>query len=394
MLRQFGVLSSVLAAASATMEVPTRDIAASSQLGARILSHARKLGDNDNFSWVAGYSLKFEKCATSDEYYGGYFGGEEGGGNGRQNYNGMYKQRLIHFKLCPTESCSSGCSNGADYVIDMNVYVEAYIQSKLEAQEYNCEMVQENCNCENANDEERCEYQCYLDAGLDYCGDRNGDQNDQEFDLEEAVQCSRLEVDEDALAYYYYKQNGNNGQQYYYQNGGQGNGEMELFVGPYCSANGKQIYLGVFWDETCSLPASDGTYEQFNYGHSLPYTSESLVEGGCLSCQEPQDANNDDQQDEDEVLEVCERLYEDSGKCEDGLADGVTYYPNSYACEFISSLHAPGKMSTGKSSVPAANVFAGLFLVTTTIFGAVAYYFYIKAKRNNVSLSDQGGAMA
>merc|ERR1712032_260683 len=128
-------------------------------------------------------------------------------------------------------------------------------------------------------------------------------------------------------------QNGNNGQ--YYNQNGQNNGEMELFVGPYCSANGKQIYLGVFWDETCSLPAPDGTYEQFNYGQALPYASESLIEDGCLSCQERQDANNDDQEDEDEVLEVCELLYEDSGKCEQGLADGVTYYPNTYACEFL-----------------------------------------------------------
>ena len=56
----------------------------------------------------------------------------------------MYQQRLVHFKLCPTGNCDS-CSNGADYVIDMNAFVEAYIESKLDAQEYNCEMVRENC---------------------------------------------------------------------------------------------------------------------------------------------------------------------------------------------------------------------------------------------------------
>lgn len=71
----------------------------------------------------------------------------------------MYKQRLIHFKLCPTGSCDSKCTYGADYVVDMGVFVEAYIESKLDAQEYNCEMVRENCYCDNANDDEACEYQ-------------------------------------------------------------------------------------------------------------------------------------------------------------------------------------------------------------------------------------------
>ena len=89
---------------------------------------------------------------------GGYFGGEEGG-NDRQNFNGMYKQRLVHFKLCPTGYCGSSCANGADYVVDMGLFVQTYLQSKMEAQEYDCEMVRENCNCENANDDEACEQQ-------------------------------------------------------------------------------------------------------------------------------------------------------------------------------------------------------------------------------------------
>lgn len=172
---------------------------------------------------------------------------------------------------------------------------------------------------------------------------------------------------------------------------------MGLFVGPYCSANGKSIFLGVFNDETCSFQADDCLYEKFSYGQSLPYSSESLISSECISCKEPQDANdqnNGDQQDEDEVLEICERLYEDAGKCESGLADGVTYYPTTYGCDFISSLHAPGKMnSANKSSVSAAKVFAGLFAVTTAIFGAVAFYFHKKQERGNVKLSGQDGCV-
>lgn len=395
MYRTIALVSTLTAAAAAgkPVQVPTNDIPADSKLAARILDGARRL-DGDNFSWVAGYSLKFQKCATSDDYYGGYFGGDDNGGNDRQNYNGMYKQRLVHFKLCPTGACDS-CSNGADYVIDMNEFVEAYIESKLDAQEYNCEMVRENCY----NDDE---YTCYMNAGLDYCGDNdnnNGNNQAVEFQLEDAVECKELDVDDEALQYYYYQEQQNGGNQQQYYNGNNQNQEMKLFVGPYCSSNGKNIHLGVFMDETCSYAAPSGTYEKFAYGQTLPYSEESLIDDECVSCKEPQDQddnNNGDQEDEDEVLEICERLYEESGKCESGLADGTTYYPNTYGCEFISSLKAPGKMAGGsKSSIPASKVFAGLFAATTLAFAGVAYYLYQKARRQNVHLSSSdGGALA
>lgn len=247
---------------------------------------------------------------------------------------------------------------------------------------------------------------CYQNAGLDYCGENeqnNGNgENGRQFELQEAAECSDLDVDDEALEYYWYQQQGGNQQQYY--NNGQQNGgqqEMRLFVGPYCTANGKSIHLGTFMDESCSYPAPSGTYEQFNYGNSLPYskeTGESLIDDECVSCKEPKDEdenNNGDQEDEDEVLEICERLYEDAGKCESGLADGVTYYPNTYACDFIKTLHAPGKMRIGER-IAASKVFAGLFAATTCIFAGVSYYLYQKAKRSNVDLSSQsdGGALA
>lgn len=404
-IRSIALFSALTAVTGKSVELPMGDIPATSRLGSRILSQARQLDGEDNMSWVAGYSIKFEKCATSDEYYGGYFGGEEGG-NDRQNFNGMYKQRLVHFKLCPTGYCGSSCANGADYVVDMGLFVQTYLQSKMEAQEYDCEMVRENCNCENANDDEACEQQCYANAGLDYCEDNrnennNNGQQQMEFNLEDAAECRKLEIEEEALqAYYYQNYQGNNGQQaqgynYYGQQGGQG--EMGLFVGPYCTANGKKIHLGVFQDETCSYMAEDGIYEKFSYGQALPYSSESLISDECISCKEPQDANeqnNGDQQDEDNVLEICERLYEDAGKCETGLGSNVKYYPVTYGCDFISSLHAPGKMNSANSGVSAAKVFAGLFAVTTAIFGAVAYYFHMKQERTNVQLSGQDGALA
>lgn len=58
---------------------------------------------------------------------------------------------LVHFKLCPSSSCSSSCAKGADYVVDMNEFVNAYVESKLSVQEYNCE--RKSCGIFHSNAE-------------------------------------------------------------------------------------------------------------------------------------------------------------------------------------------------------------------------------------------------
>ena len=238
-------------------------------------------------------------------------------------------------------------------------------------------------------------YRCYYNAGLDYCVENENNNNQAvQFELQDAVECKELDVDDEALQYYYYQQGANAQQQYYQGNQAQ---EMKLYIGPYCSSNGKSIYLGTFMDETCSWPAPSGTYEKFSYGVALPYSTENLIDSEFVSCKEPQDANdnnNGDQEDEDEVLEICERLYEDSAKCEEGLADGVTYYPNTYGWAFLKSLKAPGKMNSSKSSVSAAKVFAGLFAATTVVCAGVAFYLYQKNARSNVKLNENDGTLA
>lgn len=318
----------------------------------------------------------------------------------------MYQQRLVHFKLCPSSSCSS-CEGGADYVIDMNEYVNAYIESKMDAQEYNCERVRENCYCEDANDDEACEASCYYQAGLDYCGEQNqnNENGQQQFNLQDAVECRRLEIDDEALQYYMYQNGGANqmnNMQYYQQGGQQNQQRMELFVGPYCSSNGKSIHLGVFMDETCSYDAPKGIYSKIT-GQSLPYSSESLIDSTCVSCKEPQDYdenNQGDQQDEDEVLEVCERLYQQSGKCEANLAavnQQYGVYPNTYGCEFIKGLKVSGKSRISFNQVQNAvtpKALAGVFAATTVIFGATAFYLGKKLQRSNVNLVSENGAIA
>ena len=157
------VVGSATASASVAIDSSSESIPSDSIVGQRLLSKARRLENNNNNqgsmeTWGSGYSLKFEKCATTSEYYGGYFGGSNGGeqqngNNGnRANYNGLYEQRLVHFKLCPASTCGKGCSGGGDYVIDMNEYVRTYIEYQQELVQAKCEAAREACDCDGADD--------------------------------------------------------------------------------------------------------------------------------------------------------------------------------------------------------------------------------------------------
>lgn len=225
---------------------------------------------------------------------------------------------------------------------------------------------------------------CYQEAGLDYCMENENNNGQEEFQLEDAAECRELDVDEEQVQYWLYNTAGY--EQQYYNGEAQ---EAKLTVGPVCSDNGKSVHLAVFQDEWCQTPAPSGAYENFYYGQSLPYSQESLIASDCISCKEPQDANdqnNGDQQDEDEVLEICERIYEDAGKCESDMESYPygPYYKNEYGCNIIKSLHAPG--SSGSSGT-AGKVFAVIFALSTVAIGGAAYYFYTKSKRQNVALA-------
>jgi len=417
------------------VDVSNTEIKADSKVGNRLLSKARRLDNNNGdevMTWVSGYSLKFHSCVASQDYYGGYFAnnnqdnanqyndyadGYNYNGNNqnyqgdyyqneqRYDYQGMYEQRLVHFQLCPTNSCRR-CKNGADYVVDMNEFVDAAVEARLTAEEYNCERVRENCYCDNAYSEEQCLYQCYKNSGFDYCVEAEQQkQQDNGFDLQEVLECSQMDFDEEALETYNYQKNyqranKNQGQYYgedWYNQQNQQNDEF--YVGPYCSANGKKILLGVFTEETCTFPAESGLYEALNYGASLPYSKKSLVDYSCISCKEPKDVdyqNYYDAQDEDDVTDVCARLYEEAGKCEENLGGGSGYFPyrNNLGCNFIKTLKTPSVFSSiAPSSVP-AKVFAGIFAATTVALGAFAALTYKRSRRQNVSLASESNMIA
>ena len=165
--------------------IPDFDIPAESKIGKRLLSKARRLENNnqqnqEEAQWLAGYSLKYESCSSLIQVR------EEGGG---EEEGILYTQNLVKFILCPgnkSGSCTD-CGKGiAQYVVNMMEFVDAYTEMKMEQQEQACEMIREYCYCDNANDEEVCENQCYVDAGMDVCIEYEGG---DEFEIQRYLEC-------------------------------------------------------------------------------------------------------------------------------------------------------------------------------------------------------------
>lgn len=158
-------LASLATAASA--------LKADSQEGRHLLSVARALEDGQANSWIVNYSIKFESCHTVNQYNFGE--GRQGGGGGQDQQNGGTAQmNLVKFKLCPSNKCGYGCKGG-EYIAPMNEFVDAYTEWKMNDQEYKCEQIRENCDCQYYNgDEETCQYNCYVAKGMaNVCVDQN-----------------------------------------------------------------------------------------------------------------------------------------------------------------------------------------------------------------------------
>lgn len=246
----------------------------------------------------------------------------------------------------------------------MREFVESYLESKMTQKEYNCEKVQNNCDCENYNDDDVCLTQCYADAGLDYCEEEENDDG-YEFDVDEYLECEQV---------------GDNDDDY----------NTKLYVGAYCSSNGASIYLGTFSDRQCSKKTSSSSYQTLT-GYELPYTSTSLVGHDCVSCKEPSEYDDDynaDQYDNDAVTEFCEDLYDRSAKCEKNLKDVDT--KTTSGCNYIHKI-LPRLENIAKNKRSPGTVWAGVFFLTTCIAGTYAFLLFRRLKRNKaIDLSAQG----
>mmetsp|Transcript_27783 Transcript_27783/g.59402 ORF Transcript_27783/g.59402 Transcript_27783/m.59402 type:complete len:406 (-) Transcript_27783:193-1410(-) len=371
------------------------NVKADSELGLSLLSKARKLEEDDDevdFTWVANFSIKFQGCHHISQW------NDEA--DGEEDVR-IETKRLIRFRLCPVNECSpdkaGGCdSDYGDYVIDMNTFLETYYEALENYNEYKCEYTaQVLCDCEDGDDkgddfdEELCEYDCYVEHGMeDTCADRNPYEDDEqeqeeEFDLADYVECQQAKFennDEDERRRLEEEE------------------EIEYFIGPYCAEQGGAIFLGLFTDDTCTSFADDeggaSTYSTMA-GQSLPYSEDSLISMDCISCKEPEDFNNDgnDGDDEDEVIEMCEQIYEGAGKCEQGLeSTGYLSSANNNACNYIAGIKVVRKdgiiTQVGSKANKTASIFIGIFVVAFVLLAAYVYYLKTKLDRASINLSD------
>jgi hypothetical protein len=151
--------------------------------------------------------------------------------------------------------------------------------------------------------------------------------------------------------------------QYENQNQAEGEEAVVYYIGPAC-VSGSDIGLALFTDQYCSTPAEGVSFEDLS-GMELPFGSGGLVSSSCLSCTESNDNG------ETAVAEMCERLYEDAGKCETNM-ESVSYYGKQEgSCEYIASI-MPAQKSSGGGKVFGWVVF---ILVVVGAFSAYAMWW-------------------
>ena len=354
------------------------DIASDSAVGKNLLSKSRQLNGQyeEDLSWMTKYSIKFASCHTITAF------GGEGQDQDEQGSSPFSAQHVVKYHLCPTNnsgSCGS-CNSGGSYVADVREFVEAYSETMTEINEAKCEAVEETCNCNYYDDNEGCLNRCYKKAGLSDCIDDGND-----FDPSEYMECKEAEF------------GGNDNDNY-------NNNDNQFFIGPVC--NGKNIHLKLFTDSSCTTAAAKGTYEKYNYGASLPYSSKSLVSDNCISCKEQENDDDDDNNNNNnnnnnyyeqaEPIEMCQELYEQSGKCEKGLKAKESAYRDTGSCVYINNVLPALEKVYKRKGGGAATTMAVLFSMTTIAASAAAYYFYTKVERTTIDLSSKGddGAFA
>ena len=177
------IIASLAATVAAKSFVPKEDISMNSELGKKIMHNARELEQaqqqDGDISWMYNYKIKYLGCSSLIQVR------EEGGG---EDESMVYTQNFVKFGLVKEgKPCVTAGNGDAQYVVNMADFVDAYTEMKMEAKERQCEYVRESCYCDNADDAEACEYQCYVDQGMNYCIQYEGE---EEFEIQRYLECA------------------------------------------------------------------------------------------------------------------------------------------------------------------------------------------------------------
>jgi hypothetical protein len=352
---------------------------------------------------IASFFVKFEQCQFVKSY-------SDDMAKDNSVDTVLYTSRFVLFKLCPNE-CST-CSTGfGEYLVDLDQYLQATVEYFKEEQEQMCEACNQNCAADaqddgaadnaDANNGGRKLYTLDCTTCADECTKIQNMEANGYIDATNFLDCQMIfDPDDDS--------------------------KPALYAAPICASGGAKIKIGVFTDQYCYI--NDSTKEIDDYLQSNDGTAMKLSNAllkntytdTCISCLEAQDQNDqhqNDQADQDNVIELCENLYEDSAKCEtvNGFYNGtaaVAGYENQVAneqtvCEFISSIKSGtyseegeivinGAQSMGQSgkSTTGGQKFALTFFILGTL-GLAVYAAMLHSKLVKGSKTDlSSGAMA
>jgi len=140
---------------------------------------------------------------------------------------------------------------------------------------------------------------------------------------------------------------------------------VNYYIGPTCSNDGQNVYLGLFTDQYCTQLDTSGAFYAAN-GYALPYSSRSLVSTSFYSCVDKYYALNN----------MCTNLYPLSAKCE---TSRDVSNPTTSGCNYVNKVDSlQSTYVAPKSSGGAAKAFAWIFFFTTI---ALAAYLYMLMKK-------------
>jgi len=337
---------------------------------------------------LTNYSIVFEKCQNVKFYNAG----DNGDADDADGGDVLSTNKFVIFKLCNSGSCSSGCNyEYAEYVVDMDTYIQAMTQLKAESFEESCNKCEENCQADDAyavmsDDCQACMNEC------DAYGNENLEENGMSASYN-YIECAQVNGDDDT----------------------------GYSVGAYCSDDGTKISIGVFSDQYCSdLISGKSAATILGFDGLDDYILSAAYSTDCISCLK--EAEDDDQANADdyapETQEVCQELYDAAGKCESetNFNGGYLQYYESQAsneetvCNFISSLDSGTYDQTGEivigdggvrtvkggSQANGGQKFILTVLILSTI-GLAGHAMTLHQKITGGSsegLSKQGGAMA
>ena len=158
--------------------------------------------------------------------------------------------------------------------------------------------------------------------------------------------------------------------------------------------------MSLFTDETCTTVATGEygsatgaeTYTELSFGKSLPYSSKTIIDSECYSCQKIDENEDYDAYAEPEISEFAEAIYAPAGKCEQYVSYDSNPYPNVNACQYLEGIKMvrnDGIIVTGSgSSNKVAAAFIGIFAVSFILLGSYVYYLKSKLDRGRIHLSD------